>query len=41
MPRSIAERAMSLGGKVQVRINNEGHDVVRVTVPLDGGLCAP
>jgi signal transduction histidine kinase len=34
MPRSIAERAMSLGGKVQVRLNNDGHDIVRVTMPL-------
>ena len=34
MPRSIAERAMSLGGRVQVRLNNEGHDIVRVTMPL-------
>ena len=34
MPRSIAERAMSLGGRVQVRLNNDGHDVVRVTMPL-------
>ena len=35
MPRSIAERAMSLGGRVQVRLNNGGHDVVRVTMPLN------
>jgi len=34
MPRSIAERAMSLGGKVQVRLNTDGHDIVRVTMPL-------
>jgi signal transduction histidine kinase len=34
MPRSIAERAMSLGGRVQVRLNNDGHDIVRVTMPL-------
>jgi signal transduction histidine kinase len=34
IPRSISERAMSLGGKVQVRLNNEGHDVVSVTIPL-------
>ena len=34
MPRSITERTMALGGKVQVRLNNEGHDVVRVTIPL-------
>ncbi|HWA37965.1 MAG TPA: histidine kinase [Burkholderiales bacterium] len=33
MPRSITERATSIGGKVQVR-RNQGHDVVRVTVPL-------
>jgi signal transduction histidine kinase len=34
MPRSIAERAISQGGKVQVRLNNDGHDIVRVTMPL-------
>ena len=36
MPRSITERAMSLGGRVQVRLNNDGHDIVRVTMPLNG-----
>src|SRR5688572_13081023 len=34
MPRSITERTMALGGKVQVRLNNDGHDVVRVEIPL-------
>jgi hypothetical protein len=34
MPRSITERTMALGGQVQVRLNNDGHDVVRVTIPL-------
>jgi signal transduction histidine kinase len=34
IPRSITERAMSLGGKVQVRLNKEGQDVVKVTIPL-------
>lgn len=34
MPRSITERAMSLGGKVEVRLNKEGHDVVQVTLPF-------
>jgi hypothetical protein len=34
IPRSITERAMSLGGNVQVRLNNGGHDVVKVTIPL-------
>ena len=33
MPRSITERAATMGGKVQVR-RNKGRDVVRVTVPL-------
>lgn len=35
IPRSITERASSIGGKVQVH-RNEGRDIVRVTVPLDG-----
>lgn len=34
-PRSITERANSIGGKVLVR-RNMGRDVVRVTVPLEG-----
>ena len=34
IPRSITERAMSLGGEVQVRLNKDGHDVVKVTIPL-------
>jgi signal transduction histidine kinase len=34
IPRSITERAASLGGNVQVRLNNAGRDVVRVTIPL-------
>jgi len=34
IPRSITERAMSLGGNVQVSLNNAGRDVVRVTIPL-------
>ena len=34
IPRSITERAMSVGGKVQVRLNNNGQDTVRVTMPL-------
>ncbi len=34
MPRSITERTMALGGNVQVRLNNDGHDVVRVLIPL-------
>lgn len=32
-PRSITERAAALGGKVEVRIDNDGDDVVRITVP--------
>jgi len=38
IPRSITERAVSLGGKVQVRLNNQGQDVVRVTIPLGAKL---
>jgi signal transduction histidine kinase len=34
MPRSITERTMALGGRVQVNLNNGGHDVVKVTIPL-------
>ena len=34
MPRSITERTMALGGRVQVNLNNAGHDVVKVTIPL-------
>lgn len=34
MPRSITERTMALGGRVQVNVNNGGHDVVKVTIPL-------
>ena len=34
MPRSITERTMALGGRVQVRLNNDGHDVVRIEIPL-------
>lgn len=34
MPRSIAERAAALGGLAEVRLDNAGHDVVRVTIPL-------
>lgn len=34
MPRSITERAISLGGKVEVRLNNDGHDVVQVMLPI-------
>lgn len=34
IPRSITERAMSLGGNVQVSLNDAGRDVVRVTIPL-------
>lgn len=34
MPRSIAERAAALGGRAEVRLDNAGHDVVRVTLPL-------
>lgn len=34
MPRSITERTMALGGNVQVRLNNGGHDIVRVTIPF-------
>jgi signal transduction histidine kinase len=34
VPRSISERALALGGKVQVRLNKEGRDVVRASIPL-------
>lgn len=34
MPRSITERAASLGGKANVRLANQGHDVVHVTIPV-------
>jgi signal transduction histidine kinase len=34
MPRSIADRAAALGGVAEVRLNNAGHDVVRVILPL-------
>ena len=34
VPRSISERALALGGQVQVRLNKEGHDIVRATIPL-------
>jgi signal transduction histidine kinase len=32
-PRSISERAAALGGFVQVLLDSEGHDVVRVKIP--------
>lgn len=34
VPRSIAERAVALGGATEVRLNNGGHDIVHVTIPL-------
>jgi signal transduction histidine kinase len=34
VPRSITERTVALGGKVQVRLNEEGHDVVQAVIPL-------
>ncbi|HEV3007413.1 MAG TPA: histidine kinase, partial [Burkholderiales bacterium] len=34
MPRSIAERAMALGGQAEVQLQRRGHDVVRVAIPL-------
>lgn len=34
VPRSIAERTASLGGRTEVRIDENGHDIVRVTIPL-------
>jgi signal transduction histidine kinase len=34
VPRSISERTLALGGKVQVRLNREGRDVVRASIPL-------
>lgn len=37
-PRSIAERASALGGEVEVRLDNDGHDVVSVSVPMQAGL---
>jgi signal transduction histidine kinase len=37
-PRSIAERACALGGDVQVNLDADGHDVVRVCVPMRGEL---
>lgn len=34
MPRSITERAMSLGGKVEVKLDKDGQDIVQVSIPL-------
>jgi signal transduction histidine kinase len=34
MPRSIAERARALGGTTEVSLDNGGHDIVRVAIPL-------
>ena len=34
MPRSIAERASSLGGATEVKLDQAGYDVVRVRIPL-------
>lgn len=34
LPRSIAERAAALGGGTEVRLDNGGHDIVHVTIPL-------
>jgi signal transduction histidine kinase len=33
-PRSIAERSATLGGEAVVHLDNDGEDVVRVTIPL-------
>ena len=34
MPRSIAERARALGGTTTVELQERGHDIVRVAIPL-------
>lgn len=34
VPRSIAERARALGGTTEVSLDNGGHDIVRVAIPL-------
>ena len=34
MPRSIAERARSLGGTTTVELHERGHDIVHVAIPL-------
>ena len=36
-PRSIAERALALGGQIEVMLDAQGHDVVQVRVPLGAG----
>ncbi len=41
MPRSIAERAAALGGRAEVVLDSAGYDIVRVAVPLRGGISFP